>query len=116
MSNQGQIPQQPLIHSSLSLALQTSVQLQPSQPLTPLPLPLPVPQVMMANIPGAPRIHNIVHIPYFLGRPRSDPDTHVEKFEITCHANDVPTAKFQEVFAASLQEDLCMVSKATSIR
>jgi hypothetical protein len=116
VSNQGQIPQQPLIYSSLSLALQTSVQLQPSQPLTPLPLPLPVPQVMMANIPGAPRIHNIVHIPYFLGRPGSDPDTHVEKFEITCHANDVPTAKFQEVFAASLQEDLCMVSKATSIR
>ena len=60
---------------------------------------------MMANIPGAPRIHNVVHIPYFLERPGLDHDTHVAKFEITCHANDVPAAKFLEVFVASLQED-----------
>ena len=66
-----------------------------SQPLLPFPLPSQVPPTMMANIPGALRIHNIVHIPYFLGRPGLDPDTHVAKFEITCQTNDVPAAKFQ---------------------
>ena len=52
-----------------------------------------------------PRITNVVHIPYFLGRPGADPDTHIAKFEVTCAANSIPPAKFQEVFAASLQED-----------
>jgi hypothetical protein len=60
---------------------------------------------MMTNVHGAPMIHNIIHIPYFFGRPGSNPDTHVAKFEITCQANDVLAAKFQEVFVASLQED-----------
>ena len=75
------------------------------QPLIPLLVPTQVPSTIIINISGAPRIHNIVHIPYFLGRPGSDPNTHIAKFEITCHANDVPVAKFQEVVAASLQED-----------
>ena len=52
-----------------------------------------------------PCITNVVHIPYFLGRPGADPDTHIAKFEVTCAANSIPPAKFQEVFAASLQED-----------
>ena len=51
-----------------------------------------------------PRITNVVHIPYFLGRPGADPDTHIAKFEVTCAANNIPPTKFQEVFAASLQE------------
>ena len=33
------------------------------------PLPPPVLPIMMVNVPVAPRITNIVHIPYFLGRP-----------------------------------------------
>ena len=101
-SSQVVTPQHPVPHSHSpppSLSTPTI-----SQSFIPLPLPLPVPQIVMANIPGAPRIHYIVHIPYFLGRPESDPDTHVAKFEITCEANDVPAANFQEVFAASLQE------------
>ena len=69
-------------------------------PILNLKLPNPV---QMAN--PNPRITNVVHIPYFLGRPGADPDTHIAKFEITCAANDIPPAKFQEVFAASLQED-----------
>lgn len=61
----------------------------------------------MANPNPAPRITNVVHIPYFLGRPGAHPDTHIAKFEIPCAANDIPATKFQEVFAASLQEDAC---------
>ena len=52
-----------------------------------------------------PRITNVVHIPYFFGRPGDDPDTHIAKFEVTCVVNSIPPTKFQEVFAASLQED-----------
>ena len=52
-----------------------------------------------------PRITNVVHIPYFLGRPGANADTHIAKFEVTCVANSIPLAKFQEVFPASLQED-----------
>lgn len=59
----------------------------------------------MVNPDVAPRITNIVHIPYFLGNSGSDPNTYVANFEITYIANDVPAAKFQEVFVASLQED-----------
>ena len=39
------------------------------------------------------RITNVVHIPYFLGRPGADPNTHVHKFELACGANNIPTAK-----------------------
>ena len=76
-------------------------------PQTPPPPPLPpqTPQVGMVNLLVQPRITNLIHIPYLLGRPGSDPDTHVAKFEITCVANDVRPAKFQEVFVASLHED-----------
>ena len=91
----------------------------PSFHLTPLSLPTPlilqslppppplsqVPPIMMANVHVAPKIHNIVHTPYFLGRQGSNVDTHIENFEITCQANDVPAATFQEVFVASLQEN-----------
>ena len=59
----------------------------------------------MANVHLPPNITNLVHIPYILGKPTSNPDTHVAKFEITCASNDIPTAKIQEVFTASLQED-----------
>ena len=52
-----------------------------------------------------PCINNVVHIPYFSGQLGADPDTHIAKFEVTCAANNIPPAKFQEVFAASLQED-----------
>ena len=58
--------------------------------------------------PGAPnpntRITNVVHIPYFLGRPGADPDTHVVKFELACRANNI-VDRILEVFAASLQEE-----------
>ena len=61
----------------------------------------------MAIVPPYPnpRITNVVHIPYFLGRPGADHDTHIVKFEITCAANDISAAKFQEIFVASLKEN-----------
>ena len=69
--------------SCISLGEATQNLLLPTH-LTPLPLPTQVPPTMMVNVLGAPRIHNIVHIPYFLGSPGSDTDTHIAKFEITC--------------------------------
>ena len=79
-TSQRETNQKPLLPLQSTLPpLQTPVV---SQPLIPLPLPPPVLPTMMANIPGAPRIHNIVHIPYFLGRQGSDPNTHIAKFEI----------------------------------
>lgn len=79
------------------------IHLPPLLPFTPLPplkthsLPLLSPLFLssMANL--APRITNIVHIPYFLKRPALDFDTQLAKFKITCVANDVHIAKFQEV-------------------
>ena len=53
----------------------------------------------------APRIINIVHITYFLGRPGSNLDTHVAKFEVICTANDVLVTTVQEVFVVSLQKE-----------
>ena len=74
---------------------------------SPLPPPIVLQLPPMANpVPNPnPRITNVVHIPYFLGRPGADPDTHVAKFELTCNANSIPPAKLPEVFAASLQEE-----------
>lgn len=60
---------------------------------------------MMANVHVAPRVTNVMHILYFIRRPSLDFDTHVAKFEITCTTNDVPTAKIQEIFTTSLQEN-----------
>ena len=51
------------------------------------------------------RVTNVVHIPYFLGRPSADPDTHVAKFEMACSANNILAAKTLEVFVASMQEE-----------
>jgi len=52
-----------------------------------------------------PRINSVVNLPYYQGRPGTDPDVHVRKFEIACAANSVPPNKQMEVFAATLQEN-----------
>ena len=52
-----------------------------------------------------PRINSVVHLPYFQGRPKTNPDVHVRKFEIACAANNVPLYKIMEIFAATLQEN-----------
>lgn len=52
-----------------------------------------------------PRIISVVNLPYFQGRPGTNLDVHVSKFEIACAANSVPPNKIMEVFVASLQEN-----------
>ena len=77
----------------------------PLQPVVQLPsvaqLVVPLPN-MAAN---PPRINSVVNLPYFQGRPGTDPDVHVRKFEIASAANSVPQNKMMEVFAATLQEN-----------
>ena len=83
-----------LVLQSLLTPLPPSLSFTPLPPLaTPLlPLLSPLLPNTMAN--PTPRIANVVHDPYFLERPESNPDTHVAKFEFTCATNDVPIAKF----------------------
>ena len=53
-----------------------------------------------------PKINSVVNLPYFQGRPGTNLDVHVRKFEIACTANSVPLDKIMEVFAARLQENM----------
>ena len=80
-------PQQLHFGSTSRISQEQAIQ----NPLTPIPLPIsmlsrtfpkpplppPVLPIMMVNVHSTPMITNIVYIPYFLGRPGSDADTHL---------------------------------------
>ena len=63
-----------------------------------------------------PCITNVVHIPYFIGWPGADPYTHIAKFEVTCAANGIQLAKFQEVFATSFLYHFRPLGFASSLK